>query len=70
MENLPVIKPGQLSQIIKAYKNGLPDPMFPLGISKQNGLAGLLWWAVDPKRRGRALDQTTFNADVMSEILV
>ena len=67
MENLPMLKSDQLSQIVKAYNNSMPNTMFPIGISKQDRLAGLLWWAMDSKRKVRALDLTTFTADVTSE---
>ena len=69
MENLPMLKPDQLSQIFKAYKNGLPDTMFSLVIANQDGLALLLLWAMYSKRRGRALYLTKFAADVMIKIL-
>ena len=36
MGNLPMLKPDQLIQIVKAYNNGLPDTMLHLGVSKQN----------------------------------
>ena len=69
MVNITMLKPDQLSQIFKAYKNGLPDTMFSLVIANQDGLAVLLLWAMYSKRRGRALDPTTFTADVTRESL-
>ena len=69
MENFPMLKPENLRQLFKAYNNGLPKPVFNIGISKHNALDGLLWWAMDSKIIGRALDPTTFTADVMSKSL-
>ena len=48
----------------------MPDTMSLLGVAKNNGLAGLFWWAMDSKRRGRSLDPTTFTDDILSESLM
>ena len=69
MVNITMLKPDQLSQFFKEYNNGLPDPIFHLVISKYNGLAGLLWWAMYSKIRGRSLDLNTFTSDVISKSL-
>ena len=69
MDNLPMLNTDQLSQNFNTYNNGMPDPMYPLLISNQHVLAGLLWGTMYSKRRGRALDPTTFTADVTRESL-
>ena len=42
MDNIPILNPDQISQIVKSYNNGLPYIMLPLVIAKQNGLDALL----------------------------
>ena len=42
MDNIPMLNPDQLSQIVKSYNNGMPYIMLPIGIAKQNGLDALL----------------------------
>ena len=65
-----MLKTDQKIRTVKAYNNGVPDPMFPLGITTNNGLAGLLWWEMDSKIRGRSLYPITLNADVMRKSFV
>ena len=64
------LKPDQLGSVIKAYNNGLPAGMLPLGIVKQNGIVGIMWKAMDLTRKGQALDVDDFDEDALDKGLV
>ena len=64
------LKPDQLGSVIKAYNNGLPTGMLPLGIVKQNGIVGIMWKAMDLTRKGQPLDVDDFDEDALQKGLV
>ncbi len=47
IETFAQLKPDQIDMVVKAYNNSLPSGMLPLGISKQNGIVGIMWKAMD-----------------------
>ena len=70
IESFAQLKPDQLGAVIKAYNNGLPATMLPLGMVKQNGIAGIIWKAMDQTRRGQTITIDDFDQAAMDKGLV
>jgi hypothetical protein len=63
VDDFSSIDTSQVREMVKQYQRA--HPAGSIGITLQNRLKGLIWWARDQRRRGQAVDTTTLNAGIL-----
>ena len=59
VEDLASLDTSQVREMAKIYRQA--HAQGSMGITTQNRLKGLIWWARDKRRRGQLIDTTTLD---------
>ena len=59
VDDFASLETSQVREMVKQYQRA--HPAGSMGITLQNRLKGLIWWARDQKRRAQAIDTTTLD---------
>ncbi len=65
VEDFASLDTSQVKEMVKIYRQAFAQGN--MGITTQNRLKGLIWWARDKRRRGQPIDTTTLDLARLEE---